>query len=106
MDHSNQSPLFTEKDELEEAEKAQIVRAFFDLADAVMKEVRTDISQDPPVSLTQHKIGQLIDKHSDEKSAKHIKSIWRALQYLVDASLDAKAQQQASRTETSKAGGS
>ncbi|WP_300030492.1 hypothetical protein [uncultured Roseobacter sp.] len=74
---------------LSSSEKAQIVRAFFDLADALMDEVRDDIEHSDSMSLV--RIGELIDKHSKPGSARHMKNIWQALQYLVDASLDEKA---------------
>ena len=91
-DHSGlaeNDDVFAADTALSDSEKAQIVRSFFDLADAVMDEVRDDIEQHESLSLM--RIGELIDKHSQPGSARHMKNIWRALQYLVDASLDERA---------------
>ncbi|WP_298835735.1 hypothetical protein [uncultured Roseobacter sp.] len=101
---SDEEDVFAVDTVLSDAEKAHIVRSFFDLADAVMDEVRDDIEQSESLSLM--RIGELIDKHSQPGSARHMKNIWRALQYLVDASLDerAAAEEAARGTVTTRPG--
>ncbi|MGC3937678.1 hypothetical protein ACOTTU_07705 [Roseobacter sp. EG26] len=78
--------LLSEEPGSDDAEKAQIVRAFFDLADAIIEDAPKENPAPLELSLSRSRIDELIDKHSDAQSVEHIKNIWNALQYLVDES--------------------
>ena len=62
---------------LTDAEKAEIVRSFFELADAMAAETEANGAVAAQISESERKLAKLVEKHSDPNSKKYLKNIWK-----------------------------